>query len=546
MTTKSIFLGALALASAGFFYSCKKDPVNVLSLGNFKDTAGTLKAATSFPLGLAVDYTPMKNNPTYLGIVSREASSVTFGYQMKHGAIVQNDGSFNYTSADDLFNVCTGAGLQVYGHTLVWHQNQNASYLNGITGGASGPSIPNLLLNGGFETAGSGKPWANWSVLNNSNGTFSTGSGTANVHGGAASLQAVTTAGGNNYNTQIISDAITVTAGKTYTISYWIKAASAGSIQFEIRNNDGGATVKYVGGQPATTGFAQITYSYVPLGTQIQLAFDLGGNANTFLIDDISIIDAAAASAASPGAITGRVDSVMNRWITNVVTHYAGKVKAWDVVNEPMSDGGALRASSNTTAAAGATDFFLWQQYLGRDYAVKAFKYAKAADPNALLFINDYNLEYSSVKIDSLLAYVAEIKAKGAPVDGIGTQMHINILSSYALIDAAFQKLAATGLKVRVSELDVRINPSDKTGFSAQPLDPVLLAYQADMYKYVVSSYMKYVPAAQRYGITVWGVDDPESWIITSQKKADNPLLFDAGFKKKLAYSGFLQGLKGK
>ncbi|HXO75487.1 MAG TPA: endo-1,4-beta-xylanase, partial [Puia sp.] len=139
-----------------------------------------------------------------------------------------------------------------------------------------------------------------------------------------------------------------------------------------------------------------------------------------------------------------------------------------------------------------------------------------------------------------------ELKAAGAQIDGIGTQMHISILTSNSGIDAAFQKLAATGLKIRISELDVRLNPQDKVGFNSLPVDPTLLAFQADKYKYVVNSYLKNVPSAQRYGITVWGVDDPESWIILSQKKQDAPLLFDKNFAKKPAYSGFLQGLKGK
>lgn len=543
MISRSILFSLLALSTAGFLGSCKKGPdVGILNTGGFGDTAGALKDAAGFPLGLAINTASM-NNAAYRQTVTHEASSVTFDYEMKHGAIVKNDGSLDFTTADALFDLCSNAGLAVYGHTLVWHQNQNAGYLNGITGGGGGSSVPNLVQNPGFETAGSGKPFANWSVLNSSNGTFSAASA-ANAHGGATALQADCVAGGNNYNTQIITDAITVTAGKTYTITYWIKAASVGSIQFELRNTD--ASVKYVGGQAAGTSYSQISYSYAPTGNTLQLAFDLGGNANTFYIDDVSIVDADAAAAGAPTAIAHRVDSVLHLWIAGMAGHYAGKVKAWDVVNEPMSDNGALRTDQNTTVPQTATDFFFWSKYLGRDYALKAFQYAKDADPNALLFINDYGLENGSVKIDSLIAYVKELQGKGAKIDGIGTQMHINLNTPYTFIDAAFQKLAATSLKVRVSELDVRINPGDKTGFNALPPDPVLLAAQAAMYKYVVTSYKKNVPAAQQYGITVWGVDDPQSWIITSQKKVDYPLLFDGNFAKKPAYAGFVQGLKGK
>jgi len=536
----------LAVLAAGMV-SCSKDPVNTLNTGNFRDTAGTLKSVSDFPIGIAAEYGLMTGNASYAAVVLREASSVTFGNELKHQSVVQNDGSFNYATADNFYTLCAGAGIPVYGHTLCWYSQQNGTYLKGVAGAGSGSSVPNLVTNGGFEGPGNGKLFANWSVLNSSNGTFSAGTG-ANVHGGAASMQVVCVAGGQNYNTQIITDAITVTPGKTYLISYWVKAAAAGNIQFELRNNDGSNSVQYVGGQAATTGWTQITYPYAALNTTLQLAFDLGGNANTFYIDDVSIVDAAAAAAAAPTAVAQRVDSVLKLWVTSAVTHYAGKIKAWDVVNEPMADGsGALRTSSNTTIPTPApTNWFFWADYLGRSYALKAFQYAKAADPAALLFINEYNLESSNAKLDSLIAYVKELKTAGAPIDGIGTQMHISLATTYTGIDNAFIKLAATGLKVRVSELDVRVNPTNKTGFNALPVDPTLKAFQADMYKYVVSSYIKNVPSAQRYGITVWGVNDGTSWIITSQKNADAPLLFDDNFSKKPAYAGFLQGLKTK
>src|ERR1044072_2675265 len=89
------------------------------------DTVGTLKDAADFPIGIGVDYTPMKNNASYLGVVKRDFDNVTFGYQMKHGAIVKDDGALDFTSADDLYNICNTNGLAVYGHTLCWYQNNN-------------------------------------------------------------------------------------------------------------------------------------------------------------------------------------------------------------------------------------------------------------------------------------------------------------------------------------------------------------------------------------------------------------------------------------
>jgi len=541
------------MISGGVFPSCSKfDKVGILNTGNYKDTAGTLQAAATpdgILFGLESDYPTVTTNALYLATIAREASVTTFGYEMKHGAIVQNDGSFNYANADAQFNAVTTAGLQVHGHNLFWYQNQNATYLNSVAGGSgSGSSAQNLITNGTFE-AGSGSSITGWSVYNQSNGSFSLATG-SNAYAGNQSLQATINAAGSNYNTQIASTGFTTIVGHQYTVTFFIKAANAGgSEQVEIQY--GGPSVNYSGNMNNTTNWTQVTWSFTANGTNAILLFDMGLTANVYYIDNVTCIDATAAAANStPTAVAARVDSVLKLWIAGpngIVTRYAGKVKAWDVVNEPMSDGtGALRTSSNTTIPTPEpSDWFFWSDYLGRTGALHAFQYAKQADPNALLWINDYNLESNTAKLDSLIAYVKELQGEGAQIDGIGTEMHIAWNTSYAGIDAAFQALAATGLKVRISELDIKINPSLKTGFTAVPPDPALLGAQADMYHYVVSSYLKNVPAKQRYGITVWGVDDPQSWI-NSPTVVDYPLLFDSLFHKKSAYSGVFQALKGQ
>src|SRR5690606_28914938 len=95
------------------------------------------------------------------------------------------------------------------------------------------------------------------------------------------------------------------------------------------------------------------------------------------------------------------LDAAMNEWITGMVTKYKDVVSAWDVVNEPMADGNSGMRTSATNDKVSEGDLFYWQDYLGRDYAVKAFEYAQAADPDAVLFINDCNLEDNPAKLDS-------------------------------------------------------------------------------------------------------------------------------------------------
>jgi endo-1,4-beta-xylanase len=221
-----------------------------------------------------------------------------------------------------------------------------------------------------------------------------------------------------------------------------------------------------------------------------------------------------------------------------MVTRYKGKVTGWDVANEVVADGtGELRTSVNSPAG---TDIFYWADHLGRNYIDSVFRWANAADPDAKLFINDYNLESDNRKLDSVIKIVNDLKNTGIPIHGIGTQMHISINTSDVGIDNMFQKLAATGLLINVSELDIRINPGNTPGFTATS---ALLDQQAQKYKYVAQSYFQYVPAAQRFGITVWNLTDADSWIVLSGKQ-DFPTLFNSSYGKKSAYTGFLQGLK--
>src|SRR5688500_5185527 len=80
----------------------KKTEIGSFNLGNYTDTAGTLKEAAAFPIGMAIDYDLFKNNVAYRNTIAREADQVTFGYHMKHGAIVKDDGSFDFGRADEL------------------------------------------------------------------------------------------------------------------------------------------------------------------------------------------------------------------------------------------------------------------------------------------------------------------------------------------------------------------------------------------------------------------------------------------------------------
>ncbi|WP_207423470.1 endo-1,4-beta-xylanase [Desertivirga brevis] len=233
------------------------------------------------------------------------------------------------------------------------------------------------------------------------------------------------------------------------------------------------------------------------------------------------------------------ITNALNQFISGMVDTCKYYVKAWDVVNEPMDDG---RPSELKTGVGKklAEDEFYWQDYMGKDYAVEAFKIARQhANQGDKLFINDYNLEYSIPKCRGLIEYVKYIESKGAVVDGIGTQMHIDINTDKAKIAEMFTLLAATGKLIKVSELDLGLgNVKTPEATEAQ------YKAQLDMYKYVIEKYFELVPKAQRYGITIWSpTDSPAS----SSWRAGEPIgLWTEGFTRKPAYMGVADALKDK
>ncbi len=220
-------------------------------------------------------------------------------------------------------------------------------------------------------------------------------------------------------------------------------------------------------------------------------------------------------------------ENLMKTHIQTVVAHFKGKVTSWDVVNEDFEDTGIPRNS-------------IWRQKLGDDYVARCFQYAHEADPDALLFYNDYGHEYSAAKRTAIIAMVTSFKTRGIPIHGIGMQFHTTHTQSDANIRDAINTAAATGLKVHLSELDVRLNNNRVQGLT---FTSTLAQQQALRYKFIVQTYNT-IPAAQKFGITTWNVGDADSWIPSWQGAPDWPLPFDAGYKRKPAYAAIIEAVK--
>lgn len=231
------------------------------------------------------------------------------------------------------------------------------------------------------------------------------------------------------------------------------------------------------------------------------------------------------------------LETTLRTYIQRVGAHFKSKVASWDVVNEAIDNQGFIRRDSLNTVRK---TLFNVGKVLGNDYVARMFQYARQADPTAKLFYNDYGQETRPEKLKAIIAMANEFKRRGIPIQGLGLQMHISIDTPNEGIERAIRESAATGLLVHISELDIALNPGKKKDFTATA---DLLEKQYQKYRFVVSTYRKLVPAPQQFGITLWGVDDGTSWIPGFCQCTDFVLPFDAGFARKRAYQGFLDGL---
>lgn len=491
-----------------------------------------------FRVGVGVGIDEYVNNVKANSIVNSNFDEITIGYEMKHGAIVQSDGELNFTNADRLFTATSEAKVGVFGHTLVWHTNQNASYLNSLIAPA------NLMSNSDFElgTIAGWSGWGNGSTM----GITDNGKGYGNA--GYAMWITNPSASANYWDAQILySLPLPLLNGSTYNLSFDVKADKAAVIRPEMQSSN--YSSNSFGTVNVTTDWQRVSLNTtITADDRNRVIISLAESAATIYIDNIvlSKVDATPRSQIAGSSLKASkttsddektvIGSMMEKWISEMVSHCKQYVKAWDVVNEPMDDGKPYELKTGIGKTDKTADEFYWQDYLGKDYAVKAFNLARQyGNADDKLFINDYNLEYNLDKCRGIIQYVQYIESKGAKVDGIGTQMHLSLTSDKEKIVQMFQLLAATGKLIRVSELDVRLG---KTPTEAD------LAAQAEMYRYVVEMYFKHTPANQRYGITVWGVSDSaenSKWLPGEQQA-----LWDLNLRRKLSYKGFCDGLAGK
>ena len=233
----------------------------------------------------------------------------------------------------------------------------------------------------------------------------------------------------------------------------------------------------------------------------------------------------------------------LKNYIDAVMGHYQGRIKAWDVVNEAISDKDGEYLKDTPALRA-----------IGEDYVERAFAFAHAADPKAELYYNDYNIEQST-KLEKTIRLVRSLQSKGIRIDAVGIQGHWLIdWPPTDMIGKGIDALSAINVKVMITELDVDPLPRDASG-----ADMAVVDKGADLYRHGLPSAMQ-EKLAKRYGeiietivrrpavtmIGFWGTHDGRSWLNNYPVKGrtNHPLLFDREYKPKPAFDAVIKALK--
>lgn len=528
----------------------------------------------NFKLGVAIAASDFLKKELVYGLAVSNFDEMTAGNAMKYASIVKDDGSVDFSQVTSFVQTAKEAGMTVYGHTLCWHSQQNKTYLEKLIAPTVNP--------------GEGGDGGRCLVLKN-----------------ASALA-------NNYDAQTWYQFDAPLAdGQKYILKFMAKASSDFAPEIYLQSSLGGnqqypGSVSIIG-----TTWQEITFPITPSDALVdKVAFNFGSLAGEIYIDNITLTadgsdeNLIANSDFENGTITGwtgwtpgkfekisedgegyawgQIEEMPNeekkKVLTNALEDWikgmmaackenpnieegesagATLVKAWDVVNEPMSDRYPSQLKSAATEGEeNAAQSFYWQDYLGKEYAREVVKFArKYGGEDLKLFVNDYNLEAAynnNAKCQGLIDMIAYWEADGVTIiDGIATQMHVSYslnpeeqAKNEACVVKMFQLLAASGKLVKISELDMGILDESGTEIKTENVTLEQQKLMSDYYQFIISKYFEIIPQSQRYGITQWSPADSP---VGSGWRAGLPIgLWNLNYDRKPTYAGFANGLAGK
>ena len=384
----------------------------------------------------------------------------------------------------------------------------------------------------------------------------------------------------NDYDSQFIfSIPNKAQVGEVYVFSMDVKSDKEAKITTQAQSAPGTYMHWNMFGDINSTTDWQTITKEITIGSGTEaleglgaVAFNLGLTATTYYFDNVSfqkkVIEGEEMTDEEKRKV---IYAALEKWIKNMMETCKGRVKVWEVVNEPISgtdkDGDDYydlqSATRGTVLPEDASNSFYWQDYLGDDKFVRdAVKLARkyfaeyGGNPDDLkLFINDYNLESdwdTNQKLKSLIYWIKRWENDGEIyIDGIGTQMHVSCSmnentqkSRENAVENMFKIMGQTRKLIKISEIDMGIEDEDNKKIMTSDVTLVHLLRMADYYNFIIRKYFQHIPVEYRYGITHWSITDAgdEEW---AWRQGEPIGLWTKEYERKPAYAGFADGLAG-
>lgn len=220
---------------------------------------------------------------------------------------------------------------------------------------------------------------------------------------------------------------------------------------------------------------------------------------------------------------------IIHSHIATVGSRYKGKVREYTVVNE---------AFSRKLLTGGNKDW--WGERLSEEYIDNAFRWAREADPNAILILNDFGNETEGEISNLMYNYIKAAKARGVPIDGLGMQMHIDAANapSKDKVVANMKRFNELGVKIYITEFDVNMHDIQKDKDEEDQL-------QAKIYSDLLSACLE-VGAQKCPNFGFLGLIDRQSWYRGIGLEDANPLLFNEDYSPKPAFFSIRSTLEKK
>ena len=541
----------------------------------------------NFKLGAAVDAKEFNKGEIISQLVKSNFSEVVAGNAMKHASVVGNKGEMNLSTIRTFVQNVSDAELNLYGHTLVWHSQQNTRYLNSVIADKVDENYtPELTPVIKTESRTCLKvdaadmkanPWDSQFFIYFPGVKFATGDTWAIKMNVRADKEATVGTQTHNKPSEYIHWAAIGSVPFTpewteYTAEGTMTAEQNGGSTFAFNLNDfKEANTYYFDDLSFTLNGKELMKNGScddPAGTENFVSvYDQGSQKPTTIVDKyiVEVIPSGGGIPLTPEEKKDTLSWALGTWIDGMMDACSGKVKAWDLINEAVAgadfDGDGdydLQHAENVSEDEQAANFY-WQDYLGdvdfvriaASKARRAFK-TYGGEGNLLLFVNDYNLESTwddNKKLKSLINWIKKWECDTVKIDGIGTQMHISFNENAEAqkkqeecVVNMFKLMAATGKLVRVSELDMGYK--DKNGNTLMTSDLTVEQHKqmSAFYTFIIKKYFELVPENQQYGICQWCITDSPSG---SSWRAGEPVgLWDSNYNRKHTYGGFAEGLK--